>query len=197
MGRLALAVPPTIEPVTIDDAKLFAKIDPDMSVDNDLVGELIAAARKAIEEKLDRSIITQDWDYFLDAFPDADCPIRLERPPVVTVSSVKYTPNGGSLVTVNAADYYLDNTLDSRGRPRRGEVWLQVGKAWPGDVLRVANGVQVRYTAGYAAKDVPQSYRLGIKQLVAYWYYNRSVIGTIPDDIAAVMAGAPSAFIYA
>jgi len=198
MGRLALVTPPSIEPVTLAEAKLFLKGDSD-TADDALVTDLVAAARRTVEEKLDRALITQTWDYYLDRFPDASCPICLERPPLLAVTTVKYTPNGGSIQTMTAGDYYVDNALDTRGRPRRGEVWLNVGKAWPGDVLRIRNGVEVRYTAGFgaAAANVPEQIRSGIKQLVAYWYYNRSMIGSIPDDIGAVLAGAPSAFIYA
>jgi uncharacterized phiE125 gp8 family phage protein len=197
MGRLTLVIAPLLEPVSVDDAKLFAKIDTE--ADDTVVSDLITSARRVVEEKLDRSLISQTWDYFLDGFPPADYPICLPRPPVISISSVKYTPNGGSAVTMSATDYYADLTADSRGRPRKAEIWLGIGKAWPGDLLRVANGVEIRYIAGYGTTEaaIPGHILLGIKQLIAYWYYNRSAIGSLPEDIGAVLAGAPSAFIYA
>lgn len=197
MGRLNLVVPPLLEPVSVDQAKLFAKVDTD--ADDVVIDDLITSARSAVEEKLDRSLISQTWDYFLDGFPGADSPICLPRPPVISISSVKYTPNGGSVQTMSAADYYADLTYDVRGRPRKAEIWLGLGKTWPGDVLRVANGVEVRYIAGYGTTEaaIPGHILLGLKQLIAYWYDHRSEIDTIPTDIEAVLRGAANAFIYA
>lgn len=55
-----------------------------------------------------------------------------------------------------------------------GRIVLKYGQVWPPN-LEVANGVRVRYLAGYGdtAADVPDDIRQAIKVQVAEWYENR------------------------
>lgn len=184
MAGLAL-VTPSSEPVTLAEAKLFAKID--VTDDDALVTELISAARKGLEERWNWSFVTQTWDYFLDAFPMDDwwypLPIGLPRQPLQSVTSVKYTPDGGSTLTVTSSDYYVDTTNNAGPR-----VMPHVGKSWPGNLLRIANGVEVRIVTGYgAAGVVPEQLKVAVKQVVNGWYYQRDTIGIIPDGVDAFL----------
>jgi len=61
---LTLATAPTVEPVSQDEAKAWAKID--TTSDDMIVAALITAARMAAEEYLRRSLITQTWKLTLD-----------------------------------------------------------------------------------------------------------------------------------
>jgi uncharacterized phiE125 gp8 family phage protein len=126
-------------------------------------------------------------------------PICLPRGPVQSVATVKYTPNGASIVTVSSSDYYVDMTYNARGEPKPAEIFPVIGKTWPGDLLRVANGVEVRYTAGYgaAAANVPEHIRTRIKQVISLWYYNRTVQAVVNDEVRGILGGALNAFVYA
>lgn len=174
--RIVLVTPPTAEPVTLAEAKLFLRVD--VTDDDALITELIAAARKRNEEKQGRAYVTQTWDLFLDEWPEKDGPIEVPRPPLQSVTSVKYTKSGGSVVTLAATEYYVDTASEP------GRVVLNVDKSWPSDELRSANGIEVRFVAGYgAASTVPEQIKDAVKELVAHWYEHRDLGQEIPRGI--------------
>jgi uncharacterized phiE125 gp8 family phage protein len=60
---------PSIEPVTLAEAKLHLKEDL-VSVDNDArISALISAARQAVEHSMGRAIMLQTLETTLDEFP--------------------------------------------------------------------------------------------------------------------------------
>lgn len=195
MPGLALVTAPTSEPVTLNEAKLFARITSD---DEDaVIADLIAGARKALEDRWNWSFVTQTWDYFLDRFPVDEwycsLPLLLPRQPLQSVTTVKYTPNGGSIQTMSASDYYVDMTSTSGPR-----IIPVIGKAWPGDLLRIANGVEVRIQTGYGLPiAVPEQLRLTVKQVMAYWYENRDELGRLPDWVDGAFETMRGGFAYA
>ena len=200
MAGLSLVAGPSGEPVTLAEAKLFARIT--TATEDQLVTDLIVGARKLAEEWLNRSFITQTWDLFLDCFPRDtnwyDEAIILPRPPIQSVTSVKYTPYNAGIVTVSSTDYYLDNASDNHGSPREARVMPVVGKTWPSDRLRVLNGVEVRFVAGYGvAASVPEHIRAAINQLVAFWYQNRDTIGQMPEHVGNTLTGTVGGYAFA
>ncbi len=198
---LSLVSAPAAEPVLLAEGKLFLKVD--VTDDDTLITDLLAAARKKAEEFLGQSLITQTWDYFLDDFPRSsfyeDCAIRLPRFPVQSVTTVKYTDYLGTPTTVSSGDYQLDVSSAEDASPRKARLVPQVGRMWPSATLRSLNGVEVRFVAGYGAagSNVPEHIRLGLKQLVAYWYYNREAFDAMPQAIANTLLGTASAFAFA
>lgn len=192
MAGLALVVAPAAEPITLAQARAYLKNE-DVTADDALVNDLISSARELAEKKQDRAWVTQTWDQFLDAFPGADGtppptrfpgptwfghPIELRRPPLQSVTHLKYTREDGTVVTVDPLTYYVDLSDKVRGGAL---IWPKQGTYWPQDVLRAANGVEIRFVAGYGlAAAVPKQQQLLLKQIVAYWYYNRDAIGTLP-----------------
>lgn len=192
--KLSPFTAPSLEPVTLAEAKRFARIS--SATEDQDINDFIAGARKLVEIEANRSLITQVWDCFFDKFPYTGCAIKLPRPPVISVASVKYTPNGAGQLTMSASDYFVDNTLDRDSRPREAEISTVIGKAWPGDQLQVANGVVVRFTSGFgpAATDVPEYLRATIKQIVAFWYRNRETAGCMSQAVKDIIAGGVGGF---
>src|ERR1035441_8272837 len=92
---LKLYTPPSVEPVTLDEAKTHLKQD---SSDDDLyISGLIAVARQYCEEFQRRAYVTQTWELWLDQFPPYDqvvnnfhSHIDIPFPPLASISSVKY-----------------------------------------------------------------------------------------------------------
>src|SRR5690349_12557125 len=172
MAGRVLVTPPSAEPVVVADADSFARVS--TTTEDALMSQLIVAARKRLEDWRGQSFITQTWDFFLDAFPrwhDAltldgaftpiglhfwagfpaafgrrELPIVLPRPPVQSVTYVKYTPYNGAQQTLDPATYQVDtqNILAPRIAPN-------FDKLWPADVLQSLNGVVVRFVAGYGS----------------------------------------------
>jgi hypothetical protein len=216
MAGLVLVTPPATEPVTLGEAKVFARIE--HTAEDGLITNLITAARKRCEDWRGQSFVTQTWDFFLDFFPTwangyvfdgftpigaqpgvgfpaannwRAMPIILPRPPLQSVMFIKYTPFNAGPVTMDPATYQVDasNILAPRVVPN-------FDRMWPTDLLQSVNGVNVRFVAGYLP-DVPEQISLAIKQLVAFWFVNRDATGTIPESVDALLSEVPGGFTYA
>ena len=216
MAGRVLVTPPASEPVSLADAKLFARIT--TSAEDALVTTLITAARQRCENWRGFSFVTQTWDFFFDRFPNRrdgwlqsenftpsgaqfgrgyptaydlrERAISLERGPCQSVTFVKYTPLNGSPVTLDPASYIVDtsNTLAPRIMPN-------LDKMWPPDLLQSMNAVNVRAIMGYAT--VPESINLAIKQLVSFLYYNRDAGNVLPESVTELLAEETGGFTYA
>jgi uncharacterized phiE125 gp8 family phage protein len=164
---LVRAVAPTVEPVTLVEAKAHCRVD--TSTDDTLITALIAGAREYVEGRLDTTLITTTWEARYDNFPEHE--IVLPRPPMLSATvTVTYRDQGGaSQVMTSAASAFQVDSYATPGRiyPRYLEVWPPVR----GD----ENSVTVRWSAGYGASgsSVPQTIKHGILLLVGHWYANR------------------------
>lgn len=126
------------EPVTLAEAKLHLRVD---GTDEDaLIQGLISAARETCEDRTEGTVPVTGWRLTLDTFPDA---IKLPRPPIVSVESVKYLDTAGVQQTLSPLDYVVDTVSAP------GYIVPAFGKAWP-ETRDQINAVEVEYTAGSA-----------------------------------------------
>lgn len=169
MSAWKVAVAAAKEPVGLETAKLHCRVDIDD--DDTLIEGLIQTAREWVEDVARRALITQSIDLVMDAFPGVSW-INLPRPPLQSVTHIKYTDSDGNESTFSSDSYMVD-TYEEPGR-----IVLNDGYSWPGDTLRAANGVTIRFVAGYGdePEDVPQKYRQAILLLVGHWYENREAV---------------------
>lgn len=179
-GALTIATPPASEPVSLAQAKLHLRVDG--SDEDALITSLIVTARKTCEQWSGRSFMAQTWDLWLNAFPSRSgraasmAPpdaILLPRPPLVSVTYVKYTDTAQVLQTLTeGVDYFVDDTREP------GQVLPAYGKTWPA-ALDYVNVVQVRYLAGEAdAANVDERAKQAMLLLVGHWYENREAVLT-------------------
>lgn len=166
---LNLVTAPLIEPITVNDVKLHARVTG--LQDDQVIASLIPAARRLLDGRdswLGRALITQTWDYFLPAFPCCG-EIRIPLPPLQSVTSVKYYDAAGALQTLPPADY----VVDTYAQP--GRIVPAYGVSWPSTRSYLPNAVEIRFVAGYGAKvsDIPQDIRAWLAQAVAFLYENR------------------------
>ena len=84
---LSLYAGPTTEPVSVEEARLHVRQDG--TSDDDVIRALITASRENVEQITRRALITQTWDYYLDAFPGGDR-IEMPLPPLASVTHIKY-----------------------------------------------------------------------------------------------------------
>lgn len=129
---------------------------------------LIAAATEVVEGQTRRSLGTQTLLYTADSFPCSRV-ITLEKPPLVSVTHVKYIDDNGSLQTLNSTLYTVDI------KSLKGRICLNEGNTWP-VVGSFPNAVQVTYVAGAASNAVPADLKLLILFLVEHWYLHRSPV---------------------
>lgn len=162
----SLTSAPATEPVTLAEAKLFARIDD--STDDALVTALIAAARQAIEAYTRRALITQTWTATLDFLPGAIAYCLAPRP-LLSVTSIKGLNEDGTETTLNPA---TDIILDASN--------AKIGVKSTAPSLssdRTTNAFEIVYVAGYGdAAAVPEWAKTAVKQLVATWYEHRESV---------------------
>jgi uncharacterized phiE125 gp8 family phage protein len=172
-----LKTAPTLEPVTLAEAKLHLKLDSD-TTDDTLVTALIQAAREQAEKYTGRAFIEQVWEYMMDEFGEEE--IELPNPPLISVSTITYT-DGNNVTQTLSTSVYGVNTYDEPG-----EVYLKFNQIWP-IVLDVENSICITYKAGYgtAATSVPASIRAAILLIIGHLYANREnvVVGRTPAEL--------------
>lgn len=144
---------------------------------------LITAVRERAELATQRALITQTWDLVLDEFP-GDGYIEIPKPPLSSVTHVKYRDTAGTLQTWGSSNYIVE--APSGPRARRGRVSLAFGVTWPATYGQ-AGDVQVRFVCGYgaAASTVPALIRSAMLADLAALYLQRSqvITGTIVAEL--------------
>lgn len=186
MTAFKLITPPSVEPVTLSEAKAHARIE--TTNDDALITSLITAARLWAEQYTNRAFITQGWQLWLDTFPANNDwwdgmregaitnggltrSVALPRAPLIAVNSVQSYDAADSATLWAASNYYVDTLRDP------GRLVLRPGAVWP-FAARGANGICIDYSAGYGANasSVPEAIKTAIRQLIAHWYENRGEV---------------------
>lgn len=163
---VVVVTPAATEPVTTAEAKAHLVVE--HADDDTLIDSYIAAARSFVEVWTGRQLVSVTYDLFLDTWSRV---IEMPRPPLSSVTTVKYTDVNGVQQTWTGANYQTDtDTQPGRIMPVEGEVFPNLQAA-------TFNVVEIRFVAGYgAAAAVPERFKLAIKQSVAQWYeYRKSV----------------------
>jgi len=194
----------TASAVATSDQKSFMRVD--FSDDDSLIAELIKASQNVIQTYLNRAITTQTLELYLDRLPfyndlklqegiytapDIEYNsnyIVLPRPPVASVTHVKYFDDSDTESTFSSSKYYVDLISE------QARIVLRTGESWPTVTeTRNANAYVVRYVAGYGgASDVPPPIVQAIKLLTTHLYENREAVtslsvNTIPYTIGALL----------
>jgi hypothetical protein len=154
--------------ISVADAKL-RQIDL-AGASDDVVAAAIATATTALENYTGRAIGVQTLDWYPD---DADSNFRyvayplpngawgtcwqwgwpvsyfnLPRPPLVSVTSIKYLDADHVEQTFSSADYWVS------GVGRTGRITLKNGSSWP-TVGAYPDAVVIRFVAGYSVVPEP------------------------------------------
>jgi uncharacterized phiE125 gp8 family phage protein len=174
--NLLLVTPPTVEPVSLETAKLHLRVDG--TADDTLITALIKSARETCEEISRRAFITQTWEMILDEFP-RDGKLRVYRPTLQSVTSVKYLDDD------QVEHTWTDYVVDARSDP--GTIHFNT---LPSESLSESGAIAIRFVAGYgaAAANVPQRVIDAILGLISYRYENREAPG-VPAYIRNAMMG--------
>lgn len=173
---------PTVEPLTIDEAKDYAKIE--VNDDDKLIRSLIKSSRIYAENYTRRALLTQTVTMNVDwGFP---CEIMLPVGPSQSVTSVSYVDTNGDSQTLSGSTYTADTDFDP------GRIYLAYNQTWP-TVRCQRKTITVVYQAGYgdASTDVPEQILTAIKMMVVHQYENRQphvltvggVLVSVPDTV--------------
>ncbi len=164
-------IEPSTAAVTLVEAKAALLVDHD--ADDVYIQSLIDAANEEAEIAAGRSFVSRTLEMALDAWP-ADGVIRLEYPPVQSITSITYYDEANVEYTMPSTDYVAIKDI---GIP---VIALGHGASWPSAARRSVAPIRVRYVAGYGdAHDVPARYRQLILALVAVDYENREGMNNV------------------
>ena len=167
--------PPTVEPVSIAEAKLQCRID-DTGEDLGLMATYISAAREWAEAYTQRTFIHTQWQLRTDSFPFE---FRLPFPPMARATgytdvALTYTASivdgVGTVVTLPTDKYRVDREQIPGGiRPLYGQTW-------PAYIVD-RNAVTATWWAGYGedGTKVPKAVKPAIMMLVAHLFSNREM----------------------
>lgn len=119
------------------------------------INETIQMVREEAEEYQGRSFLTTEWELILDDWSTRmgrfswliGKYIEIEKSPIQSIESIKYTDYLGTEHTFDSSKYYLD--LDQFW-PR---ICLKYGESWPSDILRESGAIRIAFTAGYTSVD--------------------------------------------
>ena len=175
---------PAVEPVTIEEAKAFLRVEHDD--DDDVIAALIAGARVHVEAQTRRALITQSWRLVRDAWPSAGR-VPVLPAPLRALTAARIFRLDGTAQTLDAAAF----TADKSNAPG----WITYSGTPPAPG-RMAAGIELDVTVGYGdtVEDVPADLRQAIRILVSHWYENRGLIAlgsgiaVLPKTVAALLA---------
>ena len=171
---LKTLTPPTVEPVTLAEAKAHCRVD--TSTDDAYLSSLITAAREWCEAYCDETFVHTQYRMTLDSFPRE---IELPRPPMassgtVTAVTITYTMESQQTATLSASQYRVDRDATP------GVIRNVYNGSWPSHLLD-QNSVSVAWWAGYGdASTVPQRVKTAILMCVHEIYEKRGG-GEMPD----------------
>jgi uncharacterized phiE125 gp8 family phage protein len=159
---LTLITAPAIEPLKLASAKLHLRQEE--TDDDDLIKILIVACREHAEMFTRRQFLTATWELSLDKFPAGIAEIKIPRPPLQSVSSIKYDDLDGNEQTLDSAVYDVDTGVEP------GIVRLAYNQSWP-STRSQANAVRIRFLAGWTTIDlVPKSIRQALLLHISHLY---------------------------
>lgn len=157
---LKLITAPASEPLTTAEAK--ARLRVTVSDEDTDIGNLISEARAACENECGRAFVTQTWSLYLDEFPGGDGSIRVPRPPLQSVTWIKYYDADGVQQTLDSSTYLVTTGAE----PAR--VTPVPGQWWPATQSGRPEAVEVRFVAGYGlAAAVPYEAKAAMYLVIA------------------------------
>jgi uncharacterized phiE125 gp8 family phage protein len=175
-----------IEPVTLAEAKEHMEVVGDDH--NAKIARYLQAAREWWEKATRRQFINATWEWTLPAFPSGD-KLTVPKPPLSSVTTVKYIDTAGVLQTLSDTVYDVDTHSDP------GRIALAYQQQWP-LTREDINAVIITFVAGYGttAASVPPDDRHAILLLAGHWFANRESVSEgelkeIPFGLQTLLTG--------
>jgi uncharacterized phiE125 gp8 family phage protein len=166
---LKLTTAPAEEPITRANAKVKLGIASADTASDTQLDWMIPAARRWVEQRTGRALITQTWQLYLDSFSNV---ISLPLGKVQSITHVKYTAQDGNVTTMNVADYQSDLISEpARLMPS------YAASTWPTPRENTFNAVEVQYVVGYGlTAAIPADIIEALYRIVGHWINNQSAL---------------------
>lgn len=168
-------VGPVSEPVSLSEVKDYVRATNDL--DDEFLSDLITAGRQAVENNINRRLLTQTVKYTLDFFPPHG--VSLPGGDVQSISSFTYQDANNSTQTVSSALY------DEQLNKVPAVLLLKPTQSWP-DTYDGGNGVSITYVVGWTdTASIPASILIALKAWILNQYDNREAYA--PSNAAAAL----------
>ena len=180
--RAVLYTAPTIEPLTVEELMFQSVVDDETGVWVDFLTDKLIGARRHVENITRRALLTQTWDYYLDAFPTGNA-IKIPFGNLQTVTHVKSTDSDGDQTTMTVTTEYI---VETNGE-QCGRIVLPYSVAWPSFTAYPSNPIVVRFVCGWTTRAlVPYEIKAAIAMIATDLIQNRE----------AQMLGNPNSLAY-
>lgn len=174
-----LVTPATVHPIDLDQAKLFLRVTHDE--EDDEIEAQIQAATRFCEDRVGQQFLEATWRATWDCFNDYT--LYVPRPPLISVTSLKYIDNVGVQQTLGTTLYQVDaDSRPARIRPSYGNLW----PTFRGQMATV----ELTYKAGYgttaaAVASLQPCIPQAVKFLLSHWFNTREpiVVGSISSEV--------------
>lgn len=194
--RLTLKTKPTVEPITLDEAKEYLRVT--SNDENAVISKIIKAVREITETVTDRKLQSQTWQMFLDQWPDKHRglfghehnihgnaihvgvindaiqrsgehnSIDLPLSPLTSVTSIKTFDEDDTATTYSTDNYHVFTYTDVA--PELGRIVIKDGSVAP-TTTRSGDGIEIEFVVGYSC--VPASIELMMLEEIVFRYENR------------------------
>jgi len=144
---LKLITPPILEPVSVEEVKIYAHIDHD--VDDKLILTWIKTARILAEDYQRRAYYEQVRELSFDCFPAL--PLLIPRPPLATIDFIHYYDFENTMTNMDLTEFIVDINNEP------GRLAHAYSIIWPSVILRPIDSVRIRYTCGFVPLSVDDS----------------------------------------
>lgn len=154
----------------------FIKYDENESTENDLILDMVKAARELLEKYLNISMKQKTYVLEFDGWSvDANL-VDVPFGPVVSIASVKQVDNEGTETPLTSATDYVS----------RGEQFKTIFLPYVVSDYRYI----VEYVAGYGpgTETLPEALKQAVMDLVKFWYQREEQDMSIPATIKSKVA---------
>lgn len=164
-----VTVQPTIEPISLAEAKAWLRMDADILDEDDLIRSLIKTARVWAESGTGQALMEQTVAQVWDSMPNYGT-FELSVSPVISVTTVGYLDTAGAYQTWAATNY----TVDDFSIPPRVVVKGSVTLPGTANETEYPNIWKITYKAGNASTlNVDANIKTAMLLQIAMMYENR------------------------
>ena len=160
--------PPTLEPVSLERAKLFLRVEHDL--EDDLIKDMIQAARLAVENYTGSSLITRERRVYI--YPSCLSLFSLSHRPIQSIQSLNIIRRDGTVVALLSEQY----SVNLRANPS------QIKITDPAILKGNDSHIEIDIIAGYglSGTDIPTPFIQAMLLMIAQFYERQ---GTAKDDL--------------
>lgn len=163
---LTRTVAPTVEPVSLAEAKKHLEIQELDQTHDSAISRMIQAAREQVEKELAVCLVNQTYTLSMRKFPSEDVDkgsIRIDKKPVSSITSITYYDSNNAQQTLGTGVYGLD--------AERSVVYLKYDQEWP-SITEQHDGIVITAVIGYGATaaTVPEHAKHQILIQIQEWF---------------------------